>query len=55
MGRKDIFVGFSNYKELFSDPVFWVALKNTLSVVKDHGLADAFKLLDGYKDRKSVV
>ena len=22
MGREDIFVGFRNYKELFSDPVF---------------------------------
>ena len=33
MGRKDIFVGFSNYKELFSDPVFWVALKNTAIIV----------------------
>ena len=33
MGRKDIFVGFQNYKELASDPVFWVALKNTLIIV----------------------
>ena len=33
MGRKDVFVGFSNYKELFSDPVFWVALKNTAIIV----------------------
>ena len=29
MGREDIFIGLSNYKELFSDPVFWIALKNT--------------------------
>ena len=33
MGRKDIFIGFANYKELFSDPVFWVALRNTLVIV----------------------
>ncbi len=33
MGRDDIFVGFGNYKELFSDPVFWVALKNTMVIV----------------------
>ena len=33
MGREDIFVGFQNYKDLFNDPVFWVALKNTLVIV----------------------
>ena len=33
MGRKDVFVGLSNYKELFGDPVFWVALKNTAIIV----------------------
>ena len=33
MGRKDIFIGFQNYKELASDPVFWVALKNTMVIV----------------------
>ena len=33
MGRKDIFIGFANYKELFNDPVFWVALKNTMIIV----------------------
>ena len=33
MGRKDIFVGFANYKELFSDPVFWIALRNTMIIV----------------------
>ena len=33
MGREDIFVGLGNYNELFSDPVFWVALKNTLIIV----------------------
>jgi len=33
MGRKDIFIGLSNYKELSKDPVFWVALKNTLIIV----------------------
>ena len=33
MGREDIFVGFQNYKTLFADPIFWVALKNTLIIV----------------------
>lgn len=33
MGREDIFIGFDNYKELFSDEVFWIALKNTLIIV----------------------
>ena len=33
MGRKDIFIGLQNYKELAHDPVFWVALKNTLIIV----------------------
>ena len=33
MGRKDVFIGFANYKELFNDPVFWVALKNTAIIV----------------------
>ena len=33
MGREDIFIGFDNYKELFKDEVFWVALKNTLIIV----------------------
>ena len=33
MGREDIFIGFQNYKTLFNDPVFWVALKNTLIIV----------------------
>ena len=33
MGRKDIFVGFANYRELTADPVFWVALKNTMVIV----------------------
>lgn len=33
MGREDIFIGFDNYKELFSDEVFWIALKNTLVIV----------------------
>ena len=33
MGREDIFVGFGNYKELFSDPVFWKALWNTMIIV----------------------
>ena len=33
MGREDIFIGFENYKTLFNDPVFWVALRNTLIIV----------------------
>ena len=33
MGREDVFIGFQNYKTLFNDPVFWVALKNTLIIV----------------------
>ena len=33
MGRKDIFIGLQNYKELTADPVFWIALKNTLVIV----------------------
>lgn len=33
MGRDDIFIGFQNYKELFNDPIFWKALKNTLVIV----------------------
>ena len=33
MGREDIFIGFENYKTLFSDPVFWTALKNTMVIV----------------------
>ena len=33
MGRDDIFIGFANYNELFNDPVFWKALRNTLVIV----------------------
>ena len=33
MGRDDIFIGFENYKTLFNDEVFWIALKNTLVIV----------------------
>ena len=33
MGREDIFVGFQNYKDLMNDPVFWIALKNTMIIV----------------------
>lgn len=33
MGRADIFIGLSNYKELFGDDVFWIALRNTLVIV----------------------
>lgn len=33
MGREDIFIGFENYKRLFADKVFWIALKNTMVIV----------------------
>ena len=33
MGREDIFIGFENYKVLFQDEVFWVALRNTMVIV----------------------
>ena len=33
MGKEDVFIGFQNYKTLFQDDVFWVALKNTLVIV----------------------
>lgn len=33
MNRDDIFIGFQNYVDLFNDPVFWTALKNTLVIV----------------------
>ena len=33
MGRKDVFIGLANYKELVNDPVFKIALKNTLIIV----------------------
>lgn len=33
MNRADIFVGLANYKELFSDPIFLGALRNTFVIV----------------------
>lgn len=33
MGREDIFIGLENYKRLFADDVFWIALKNTMVIV----------------------
>ena len=33
LDREDIFIGFDNYKELFRDEVFWIALKNTMIIV----------------------
>ena len=33
MNRADIFVGLANYKELFSDPIFLGALRNTFIIV----------------------
>ena len=33
MGREDIFIGFQNYKTLFNDKIFWIALRNTMVIV----------------------
>ena len=33
MNRDDIFIGFANYAELFQDPIFLGALKNTVIIV----------------------
>ena len=33
MGKEDVFIGFQNYKTLFQDDVFWVALRNTMIIV----------------------
>ena len=33
MGREDIFIGFQNYKTLFNDEIFWIALRNTMVIV----------------------
>ena len=33
MGKEDVFIGFQNYKTLFQDEVFWVALRNTMVIV----------------------
>ena len=33
MGRKDVFIGLQNYKELFQDEIFWKALRNTMIIV----------------------
>jgi len=33
MGKEDVFIGFQNYKTLFQDDVFWVALRNTMVIV----------------------
>ena len=33
MGKEDVFIGLANYKELMNDPIFWVALKNTMVIV----------------------
>jgi len=33
LGREDIFIGFDNYKTLFNDKIFWVALRNTMVIV----------------------
>ena len=33
MNRADIFVGFANYAELFADPIFIGALRNTFLIV----------------------
>ena len=33
MNRADVFVGFANYAELFADPIFIGALRNTFIIV----------------------
>ena len=33
MGQDDIFIGIENYRRLFSDKVFWIALKNSMIIV----------------------
>ena len=33
MAEEDVFIGLGNYKELFDDPIFWTALKNTMLIV----------------------
>ncbi len=33
MGREDIFIGFENYRKLFQDEIFWIALRNTMVIV----------------------
>ena len=33
MGKEDVFIGFQNYKTLFQDEVFWIALRNTMIIV----------------------
>ena len=33
MGKEDVFIGFQNYRTLFQDEVFWIALRNTMVIV----------------------
>ena len=33
MGKEDVFIGIANYKELMNDPIFWIALRNTMVIV----------------------
>ena len=33
MGQDDIFIGIENYRRLFADKVFWIALRNTMVIV----------------------
>ena len=33
LDREDIFIGLDNYKTMFKDEVFWIALKNTMVIV----------------------
>ena len=33
MAREDIFIGFGNYAKMFSDPIFWKSLLNTMIIV----------------------
>ena len=33
MGKEDVFIGIANYQELMNDPIFWIALRNTMVIV----------------------
>lgn len=54
-----VFIGLSNYREIFSDPDFWTALKNNLSLIASSlmiqvtlGLIFAYLLYTGIKGFK---
>ena len=50
MNRADVFVGLANYKELFADPIFIGALKNTFIIVVVSVLAFKRSLAAGILD-----